>query len=83
MITGWEANFTGLEAKITDLKLVEGALLSLSLFLYLCSLSLSLYLFISPSVHLSLCCFLSPLLSLSARPFFLCCSASGRDPAFS
>ena len=62
MITDCETNFTDLETKITDLKLIEGALLSLSLCLT-----------ISPSA--SLFCFLSPVLSLVAHPFFLRCSA--------
>ena len=41
--------------------------------------ALSLSLVISPSLAYALPCFRSPLLWLSARPFFLRCSASGRD----
>ena len=73
MIADWETNFTDLQAKITDIKLVEGALLSLSLslsppsFSFFFSLSLSLFLFlsllVSPSLAFSL---------LAACPFFLC-----------
>ena len=59
MSTDWETNFTDLETKITDFKLIEGALFSLSL-----------------TTSVSLSCFLSPVHSLAAHPFFWGCSAT-------
>ena len=62
MIPNWETNFTDLQAKIANIKLVEGALLSLSFFISTLCFSLSLSLLVPPSLAFSL---------LAASPFFL------------
>ena len=72
VMTDRETNFTDLETKITDLKLIEGALLSLSL-----SISPCLPLLLSLSLAFALCSsLLSALFCVSKRPFRPRCQIS-------
>ena len=74
MTTDWETNFADLQAKLADVKLVEGTLLSLSLspyFLIPLSLSLPLLLSLFSLLVHSFCVGAghTPPYDLSFRPF--------------